>query len=364
MIDIQRATYEYEAWLAKQLTLVPRDLRRKHTQMADALFPFLRATFYRWAQQWPHVCADLARAPVVLAVGDLHVENFGTWRDRDGRLIWGVNDFDEAYTLAYTNDLVRLATSAHLAIAAGHLSVASREACDAILSGYAEGLQQGGQPFVLAERHQGLRTEATGSLRDPTVFWAKLEQLPSARRKLPLSATRVLERLLPEAGLRYRVVHRIAGLGSLGRERWTAIADWRGGLVAREVKALTPSAWIWANLRKGKREVFYQTVVDRAVRAPDPCLQLTKRWIARRLAPDSSRIELSELPKQRDEARLLHSMGWETANIHLGSRQALKAIRRDMAGRNRDWLHAAAEAMAQVLAKDWAAWKRNPAPEG
>ena len=31
---------------------------------------------YRWAQVWPQVCADLALAPVVLAVGDLHVTNF------------------------------------------------------------------------------------------------------------------------------------------------------------------------------------------------------------------------------------------------------------------------------------------------
>jgi hypothetical protein len=37
-----------------------------------------------------------AGAPVVTGVGDLHVENFGTWRDADARLVWGVNDFDEA----------------------------------------------------------------------------------------------------------------------------------------------------------------------------------------------------------------------------------------------------------------------------
>ena len=48
----------------------------------------------------------------MLAVGDLHVENFGTWRDADGRLCWGINDFDEADRLPYTNDLVRLAASA------------------------------------------------------------------------------------------------------------------------------------------------------------------------------------------------------------------------------------------------------------
>jgi hypothetical protein len=73
-----------------------------------------------------------------------------------------------------------------------------------------------------------------------------------------------LERLLPKDGLRYRLLHRTAGLGSLGRQRWAAIAEWRGGLIAREVKAIAPSAWVWANLRGGKREIFYQTVVDRA----------------------------------------------------------------------------------------------------
>jgi uncharacterized protein DUF2252 len=37
---------------------------------------------------------EVARAPQVLAVGDLHVGCFGTWRDREGRLCWGIDDFD------------------------------------------------------------------------------------------------------------------------------------------------------------------------------------------------------------------------------------------------------------------------------
>jgi uncharacterized protein (DUF2252 family) len=36
------------------------------------------------------------------------VNSFGTWRDLEGRLCWGVDDFDESYWLPYTNDLVRL----------------------------------------------------------------------------------------------------------------------------------------------------------------------------------------------------------------------------------------------------------------
>ncbi len=97
------------------MKIVEKDLHFKHEQMRTGPFPFLRATYYRWAQIWADVCPEAAAAPGVLAVGDLHVENFGTWRDIEGRLIWGINDFDEAWRMPYTNDLVRLATSALLA---------------------------------------------------------------------------------------------------------------------------------------------------------------------------------------------------------------------------------------------------------
>jgi len=93
-MNIVKAAKKYENWLGLHLRIVGPDLRFKHEQMAAALFPFLRATFYRWLQVWPEVCAELERVPHILSVGDLHVENFGTWRDTDGRLVWGVNDFD------------------------------------------------------------------------------------------------------------------------------------------------------------------------------------------------------------------------------------------------------------------------------
>ena len=49
-------------------------------------------------------------------------------------------------------------------------------------------------------------------------------------------------------------------------------------------------------------------------------------WIVRRLSPHCSRIELTTLQIQKDEMRLLHSMGLETANIHLGTASARKPI--------------------------------------
>lgn len=99
-MNLQKSTERYETWLASRITLIPVDLDLKHQRMEESPFSFLRATFYRWVQQWPEICANLTKAPTVLSVGDLHVENFGTWRDAEGRLIWGINDFDEAYRRA------------------------------------------------------------------------------------------------------------------------------------------------------------------------------------------------------------------------------------------------------------------------
>ena len=105
----------FETWLRSQCAVVEDDLAYKHERMKKNAFIFLRATFFRWARQIEKLCPDLGTAPRALCVGDAHVENFGTWRDAEGRLVWGVNDFDEAATMPYPFDLVRLATSVRLA---------------------------------------------------------------------------------------------------------------------------------------------------------------------------------------------------------------------------------------------------------
>src|SRR5579871_1748980 len=98
MISIQDSVTRYEARLRSVLKsdLVESDLQYKHRRMGKDPFLFLRATCWRWAETADSICPDLANAPRVLSVGDAHVENFGIWRDTDGRLVWGVNDFDEA----------------------------------------------------------------------------------------------------------------------------------------------------------------------------------------------------------------------------------------------------------------------------
>lgn len=94
----------------------PDAFRTKFRKMAADPFAFYRGSaclFYadmadredRWADE---------RTGRVWIQGDLHAENFGTYMDGSGVLIFDVNDFDEAYIGHFTWDLQRFAASVAL----------------------------------------------------------------------------------------------------------------------------------------------------------------------------------------------------------------------------------------------------------
>ena len=355
-MNIKTSTRKYETWLGEQMPILREDLEKKHQAMSVDVFLFLRGTFYRWAQTFPRVCEDLMNATEVLGVGDLHVENFGTWRDTEGRLIWGINDFDEACRLPYTVDLVRLAASANFAIDGGHLHLSKFRASKVILDGYLAGLKAGGRAFVLAEHHPSLREAAVHRLKDPESFWKKLLSSKVSRHKPPASALKGLQKMMPERGLELRFAHRVAGTGSLGRRRYVALADWHGGSIAREAKELTSSACRWARSSRPGHKNWYESILRCSVRCPDPFVRLRGRWIVRRLAPDCSRIELTSLPEKFEAFHLLRAMGFETANVHLGSAPA-ETLLKDLSTRESGWLHDAAVRMIRSTAEDWNEWR-------
>jgi hypothetical protein len=352
-MNFAKATRSYEKWLAQCLRLVPADLKVKHHYMAESFFVFFRGTFYRWAQLWPELCPDLAKAHEIVAVGDLHVENFGTWRDAEGRLVWGINDFDEAFPMAFPIDLVRLLASAHIACPDGQLKIKARTAAEVLLTAYRDGLRAGGKPFVLAEEETPLRIMARDRLRDPEKFWGRLER----QRRLkapPRNARKILEAALPHNASEIHFAHRVAGVGSLGHERYVAIAKFHGSRIAREAKSRSPSACVW-NGHRGKKD-YYKRLITRSVRCPDPCLSLTDDWVIRRLSPDCSRLELSDLPERVDEEALLNAMGWETANIHLANGNP-KPILKQLARIRPAAIHDATAVMLDALHKDWKRWR-------
>ena len=91
----------------------PAAFRRKFRTMAAEPFAFYRGTaclFYADARGREDRWVD-ERTSRVWIQGDLHAENFGTYMDGGGHLVFDVNDFDEAYLGHFTWDLQRLAAS-------------------------------------------------------------------------------------------------------------------------------------------------------------------------------------------------------------------------------------------------------------
>jgi len=60
MRSILKSTDAFEVWMRERTDVSERLLAKKHRKMADGPFPFLRATFYRWVEQWPAECPALA----------------------------------------------------------------------------------------------------------------------------------------------------------------------------------------------------------------------------------------------------------------------------------------------------------------
>ncbi|EJZ22089.1 DUF2252 family protein, partial [Rhizobium sp. Pop5] len=227
MTTISQSVRNFENWLAGELgdDLVKDDLRDKHDKMRSDDFVFLRATYWRWCEIILDICPELAGAPEVLAIGDTHLENFGTWRDVEGRLVWGVNDFDDAAVMPYALDLVRLAASAILARGDNGPSV--RMIGELILGGYRRGLENP-LPVILERDYKWLRKALVLPNSERREFWEKYENLAPGEKPAPSAYIEVLAGALPPGvwSLRGKAAQRRQG--SLGRPRFVAYAEWRG----------------------------------------------------------------------------------------------------------------------------------------
>src|SRR5215472_4686468 len=77
----------------------PELLKYKIARMADSPFAFFRGTFHLFARD----VLDKALVPLPLfdggaeldVVGDIHGENFGSYKAADGVVHYDINDFDE-----------------------------------------------------------------------------------------------------------------------------------------------------------------------------------------------------------------------------------------------------------------------------
>lgn len=153
MHDSTRAILEYNAGRD------PERLTRKLAAIAADPFSFFRGTNNLYA-------ASLADSPLVheaprtLVCGDLHLENYGSFKGDNGLVYFDMNDFDEAAGAPFTVDLVRVLSS--LQVAARGWKLADEDAgnlCRRFLETYAAALVEGKPRWVE-------RATAVGIVRD------------------------------------------------------------------------------------------------------------------------------------------------------------------------------------------------------
>jgi hypothetical protein len=372
--DIVQSTAAYDAWLTTQLhgSLVACDLADKHDKMAADPFQFLRATYWRWAELILEECPELASAPHVVSIGDIHVENFGTWRDLEGRVVWGVNDFDEAAEMPYVIDLVRLAVSAVLA---GVPGMTPAVVCTNILKGYRRGLKKP-TALVLDANRTWLRRKFVVNEAERADFWSKMtpeaeaekiakrakkkgEEVCERPKRAPVNYRAALTHALPEPGIKLIYWFRTAGTGSLGRPRWVGRGDWRGSPMLREAKAIVPSGWTLPPGR-GHQPLWCEKISSGRYRAPDPWYDLRNTILVRRLSPNNRKLDLAEVEDTRElvNARVLRYMGRDLAAIHLGLEDHRRAIAKDLQGRARSFGKSVRTAL-KFMRGDYKTWQTH-----
>jgi hypothetical protein len=134
----------------------------------------------------------------------------------------------------------------------------------------------------------------------------------------------------------------------------------RGLLHPHEV----PARGVGVGAKKNVSGNVIMTLIHKAVRSPDPLVSMHENWLLRAIAAECGRIDLDEVDKagtdaQRrdDHQRLLNAMGFETANIHLGSacRNELTAALKNF---QLDAFRQACRRMLEAVEQDYAAWKQ------
>lgn len=348
----------------------PAAFRTKFRKMAADPFAFYRGSaclFYadvagsdgrRRADPW----AD-ERTSRVWIQGDLHAENFGTYMDGDGVLIFDVNDFDEAYIGHFTWDVMRFAASMALmgwrkAISDDDITMLVQRYLRAYLDqvrwfteehedrGFSLNLSTADGPVhqVLQLARLRSRVGLLDGITETEGFDRMLREGPGVRRLDADERERVLEAFgrylesIPEAkrfrGVAYTVKDVVGrsgfGIGSAGLPAYTVLIEgpnealdndvvlsMKQGNVAAPSRVVTDPAIAGAFHHHGHRTAVSQ----RALQAhADRLLGWTDLdgvgFVVSEVSPYEADLDWGELTEPTEIAPVVEDLGRATAKVH------------------------------------------------
>lgn len=229
----------------------PERLTRKYRLLASNPFAFLRGTCHLFYQDFPALAAP-CNSPKAWLCGDLHLENFGTYKGDNRLTYFDLNDFDEAVLAPASWELSRFLVS--VLVAAKVLHVRPGDAahlCRRFLDAYARELATGKARWLERATARGMIRDLLGDIRNRSrpAFLDRRTDIRKGRRQLRLDGIKALPvdaaerahagRLMEAyAGTQsdpgffkvLDVARRIAGTGSLGLERYVVLLRGRGGI--------------------------------------------------------------------------------------------------------------------------------------
>lgn len=376
----------------------PERLTMKYKLMRTSPFVFLRGTCHLFYERLPHGSV-LESAPAVWICGDMHLENFGSYKG-DNRLVYfDINDFDEACLAPGLFELIRLLTS--VLVGADDLHVSRAEAlalCHTAVESYTAALRFGKARWIEEETSEGMVRDLFDALRKSsrvdllnrrTDLKGKKRVLRiDGKKALPVSdearaaVTAFMDEFASHHGDPanpdfYRIIdvaRRIAGTGSLGVDRYVMLVEGKGspdGNYLLDLKQALPSSVV---PRVKTKQPAWESEAQRVVDIQRRCQAVSQAllhavefkhgpYVLRSLQPSEDRVALDawngKLPRLESVVNNMAELSaW--AQLRSGGRQGSATADELIAfSERKDWqmplVELATQCEAQVI-EDWKAY--------
>jgi uncharacterized protein (DUF2252 family) len=370
----------------------PERLIMKYRALRDNRFAFLRGTCDLFYDRLAASGFDTA-APAVWCCGDLHLENFGSYKG-DNRLVYfDINDFDEAAMAPASWELVRLAASVHVGLETRGLETTRVSALvEGLVGQYAQALACGKASWFERDTADGMVRALLDQLRERkrVDYLNGRTRLVRKHRRLLVDGRRTLavtdaERSLvtetmdgfaagqpnPAFFRVLDVARRIAGTGSLGVARYVVLVEGKGSpdrnylfdlkwagpsTLGRLFKELQPR-WDSDAQRIASVQHRMQAVTAAFLH---PVTHDGQPFVLRAMQPSEDRLPFERFARHNEElenaiAMLARCLAW--AQLRSGGRQGSACADELIAfADKKKWrrqVTQAAMAMAEQVASDW-----------
>ena len=324
-------------------------LQLKYKAMAESLFRFFRgscALFYAGlAKEYP-----FPASPLVWACGDLHIENFGSYKGSSRLVYFDLNDFDEALLAPALWEICRLTASVQVAAAEiGFSDKETMQLVNTLLFYYRQILKKGKPVDIERETARGLIKKLVNKVAErkeadlvkkrtdeenpgKLLINDRLFALPRLEKKAVLGAFN--NWLTDNAHEHLQAIDagfRIAGTGSIGVKRYLLLMESthnRSKKILIDIKQALPSALtasinvpqpVWPG--EAARIIGVQEMVQHVSPAFLSAFEYDNKWfVVKELQPMADKVNLSQAIKQPEQVEnYIASLGMLSASGHLRS---------------------------------------------